>query len=488
MRQRRIILNSVKRRKVTAIIILAMFITMSGSILAHQKSTQNSTSDVPTVNVAELHSISPYSTSSGKVSYTLNLPNNTLIKGNYRNDVGSPGPFSVTFDSFSNQIYVSDTSSNSLFVVNGTGDVVSSLLPVGYGVIRTVYDPANHYVYGAKSGSGAVVKIGIGGSVVQSIRTGSSPSAVMYNPYNDNIYVTNQASNNVSVISSKTNKVVQSIAVGDAPSYLAFDPVNHNVYVANAYSGNLTVINSTSNTVTGSIKVGTFPDAIGVDSANNMIYVANRNTSTLSVINGSSGTNFLTRPVGKYPSGIAYDPVNSFIYVTNFGSNTTSIINTTSDQVVGTMRVGGGPQDIVYDPVNNNLYVSNFVSTTLSIIGNNFNIYSVKFNETGLGPGNTWTVNLSDGQTVKSTGNAMEFQVPNGTFSYTVTTSNGSLSAKPSSSSFTVNGGSTSVTLKFVKSSFLTPVEFLAIISAIIVLAAGWGVFFAVMRIRSRRK
>lgn len=471
-------------RKVFSALVVTILIAVSLLVAVNQSGLGNERVSPPGVSAQSYTG----STTSGNTAYTLDLSNGTLIKGNFANTGDAPGVFSVIYDNFSQQLFVSDLHSNSLFQVNGTSDTVAGSASAGYNLIRMAYDPSNHYVYGALSQSSDVVVLGVGGGVLNKVGTGKTPSALAYDAQNNNIYVANQGSNSVTVINGSTNRVIDTLNVGRGPTALAFDSVNGNMYVANAFSHNLSVINSTTENISDTIPVGTFPDGISVDPLNNMIYVANRNASTVSIINGTSGNDFLTIASGKYPSAVAFDPQNRYMYVTNFGSNSTSIINTTSDRIVGSFKVGTGPQGITYDPYNHHLYVANFVSTTLSVIGKSFGIYPIKFNETGLSGGSSWTVNLSDGQSITSTSSHMTFQLTNGTFSYTVTTSNGSMVAKPSSSTFSVTGATASVSLKFTRSAFISPVELLAIISAVATLAVGWGVFLGIMRIKKKRK
>ncbi|HEY6537019.1 MAG TPA: hypothetical protein VIY08_14685 [Candidatus Nitrosocosmicus sp.] len=70
------------------------------------------------------------------------------------------------------------------------------------------------------------------------------------------IYVANQASNIVSVISESTNTVIGTINVGPSISSLAYDSNNGNIYVANMYSNTVSVINDFNNNVIGTINVG----------------------------------------------------------------------------------------------------------------------------------------------------------------------------------------------------------------------------------------
>src|SRR4029077_20876124 len=66
--------------------------------------------------------------------------------------------------------------------------------------------------------------------------------AVVANPATNMIFVTNQASNNVTVIDGATNTVVATVPVGTYPYSLALNPMTSEIYVENANSNNVTVI------------------------------------------------------------------------------------------------------------------------------------------------------------------------------------------------------------------------------------------------------
>jgi len=84
------------------------------------------------------------------------------------------------------------------------------------------------------------------------------PTGVGYNSGNGNIYVGNQGTNYVSILSGSTNKVIQNITVGQGPVSPAFDPNNGNVYVtdfnSNQAPGNTLSVISTTLTPTQAIQ------------------------------------------------------------------------------------------------------------------------------------------------------------------------------------------------------------------------------------------
>ena len=78
-------------------------------------------------------------------------------------------------------------------------------------------------------------------------------------------------------------------------------------------------------------------------------------------------------------------------------------------------------------------------------------LYKITFSEVGLNSGQTWYVNLSNGMSLKSTGNSIAFYEINGTYYYNISTSDHIYSPSVSSGHFTVQGYSVSISVKFSK-------------------------------------
>ena len=83
--------------------------------------------------------------------------------------------------------------------------------------------------------------------------------------------------------------------------------------------------------------------------------------------------------------------------------------------------------------------------------------YTVTFTESGLPSGTSWYVNLSNGQTFKSTTSTLSFSEPNGTYSYTVGAISG-YTVSSSTGSVTVNGANLTKTITFASISTSLPV------------------------------
>jgi len=69
----------------------------------------------------------------GYVKYTLDLISNTLINGNFVNTSNAMGPWSIAYDPSNGYLYVADSGSGTVSVINGTTNTVIANIPVGSG-------------------------------------------------------------------------------------------------------------------------------------------------------------------------------------------------------------------------------------------------------------------------------------------------------------------------------------------------------------------
>ena len=67
-------------------------------------------------------------------------------------------------------------------------------------------------------------------------------------------YVSNRISGTVSVINATTNTVTSSIAVSGSPFELVYDSLNHDLYVTDGASSNVTIIDGSK--VVGGFSLG----------------------------------------------------------------------------------------------------------------------------------------------------------------------------------------------------------------------------------------
>ena len=165
-------------------------------------------------------------------------------------------------------------------------------IPVGTGPEAVAVDPAAGTVYVANTDSGTVSVIDAATSTVTAtIRVGTEPYGVAADPAAGTVYVTNYGSNTVSVIDVATGAVTATLPVGSGPYGVAVDPsagTAGTVYVTKISDNTVSVIDAATSTVTATLPVGSSPDAVAVDPATHAAYVTNQGDNTVSVISAQA--------------------------------------------------------------------------------------------------------------------------------------------------------------------------------------------------------
>lgn len=175
-------------------------------------------------------------------------------------------------------------------------------------------------------------------------------------------YITNSASNTVSVIDTATNRTTATITgVGAAPWYLAVTPDGKRVYVLNMDSGTVSVIDAASSNVIATITVPA-PWAVAASPDGKHVYVSSilalNGPNTISVIDTTTNTVSATIAVSVAANSIAFTPDGKYAYVPST-SNALSVIDTATNTISSTITVGALPSLIAITPDGKYAYVAN---------------------------------------------------------------------------------------------------------------------------------
>jgi YVTN family beta-propeller protein len=217
------------------------------------------------------------------------------------------------------------------------------------------------------------------------------------------LFVSNEDSDNVSVINRQTDEVVATVKTGRMPKGIAtgLSRDNQRVYVANSGSDSISVIDPTTNRTESEIPVrfGREPEGIAVaklEDDRELIFVANYSSDNVSVLDAATYDEIEDARVGRGPVAVAIDPpvdeivrspflmfedINllrsyreSFfnVYVANNLSRDVSVlrVNNRSGTIEETFTVDveWGPIDLTVDPDRAKVYVANYSSDKLSVI------------------------------------------------------------------------------------------------------------------------
>jgi YVTN family beta-propeller protein len=181
---------------------------------------------------------------------------------------------------------------------------------------------------------------------------------VAVSPESGDAYVTNGASDSVSVIDPNSDTVVATIPVGNDPEGVAVSPAGPeagDIYVTNFDDGTVSVIDPNTDTVIDTVTVGTDPNAVAVSSESADVYVTNGGSDSVSVIDPNTDTVIDTVTVGTDPNGVAISsagPEAGDIYVTNNGDDTVSVIAGSWSDADGFPSNGNHIADWLFDGQN----------------------------------------------------------------------------------------------------------------------------------------
>jgi YVTN family beta-propeller protein len=87
-------------------------------------------------------------------------------------------------------------------------------------------------------------------------------------------YITNQGSNNVSVIDLEANRVTTTVPVGKSPVGVAVSAKLERVFVSNVDGQSVSVIDAKTNQVTAEISINGSPVGLALSPDNSKLYVA----------------------------------------------------------------------------------------------------------------------------------------------------------------------------------------------------------------------
>jgi YVTN family beta-propeller protein len=203
------------------------------------------------------------------------------------------------------------------------------------------------------------------------IKVEANPVGVAVNSNTNRIYVTNNQSDNVSVIDSVMGKVTASIQIGKEPFGIDLNSKTNKIYAIHV--DNLSVINGESNLVEKTINTGGDGAAVAVNPDTNRVYTTSEPTNTLSVIDGNTDTliNQIFIPDGAVQ--LAVNPNTNHIFVAG-SSDTVSVIDGNTNQIIKTYTLSGNQIiDVAVNSGTNKVFIAtNKIKKTNRNIRNSF--------------------------------------------------------------------------------------------------------------------
>lgn len=211
------------------------------------------------------------------------------------------------------------------------------------GALNNVYvaDPANN-----------VVDILSGGSTnTGTIAVGTNPVAIASTPDGTKVYVVNQGSDNVSLITTANDQVATTIALaaGASPVYAAASADSKWIMVAEQGTGQVALINTSDNSVT-EIATAAGPSYVTFDKSAKRFYVVNTAANSISIFDETLPTPALlaTIGVGAGPTAVAALADGSRAYTANHGAGTVSVVDVRAFKKIKDVTVAAAGEQVMW--------------------------------------------------------------------------------------------------------------------------------------------
>ena len=350
------------------------------------------------------------------------------------------------YDRYNNNLYVS-TNNETLYSFNATTLAEDGITDVGLCPQFFALNPDSCYLYVSNGASNTVSIINTKTfSTLKNVSVGLDPGDIFYCTKTNDIYVLNRASENISVF-TQSGTHLSSISLprvynsGKAFSMI-YDDHTGDLYIS--FTGFRSPIESV-NILTGNVS-GSFQCAgrsIYLDPITGNILGCNG----ITVIPSSSSRESSPILRGELRNPV-YDSLEENIIAMNYFGDNISIINATTQYIEGEINVSGFPNSITVDLYTGTIFTSFLQSSRIAIL-KLFPEYNVNFKETGMNSDISWFINMNgrpNNFTIDSTSESI--YLPNGTYSFTIGTSQ-LYSVSPQSGSVHVDGKGVTITITF---------------------------------------
>ena len=208
-------------------------------------------------------------------------------------------------------------------------------------------------------------------------------------PSGELVYVTNEDSQELSVIDTRTDSVVATIPVGTRPRGVRVSRDGKTVFVALSGSpkcpptmpdeeceklttdkskDGIAVVDVATRKVVRVLPGGSDPETFDISEDGTTLFVSNEDAHTASIVDIPSGKVRATLAVGKEPEGVRLQPDGAVVYVTGETDHNLTLIDTRAGKVIGYIGVGKRPRDLAFTPDGSRAYVTSEIDGTVWVI------------------------------------------------------------------------------------------------------------------------
>jgi YVTN family beta-propeller protein len=219
--------------------------------------------------------------------------------------------------------------------------------------------------------------------------TAAPPPGQMTAPSGELAYVTNEDSQNLSVIDTRTDSLIATIPVGTRPRGVKVSPDGRAVYVALSGSpkcppsmpdeeceklkadktkDGIAEVDVIGRRVRRVLPGGSDPEQFDISHDGSRLYISNEDAGSASLVDLKSGTIDTTVPVGAEPEGVRISPDGKLVYITAESDTSIRVLDAATGGVKARIKVDRRPRDVAFTPDGKRAYATAEVGGTVSVI------------------------------------------------------------------------------------------------------------------------
>jgi YVTN family beta-propeller protein len=179
---------------------------------------------------------------------------------------------------------------------------------------------------------------------VATLPIGGRPAGVAVAPDGLRACVTSPEGKFLSLIDARARRVVKKIPVEGGPLGVAFSPKGL-IYVADMFGRRLIEIDPESEK-RREVAIGSMPSGVAPTPDGRFVIVADRDDNALSIVDAASFTRVAVIPVGRHPFGVTVDAKGQRAYTANVESDDVSVVDLARRETIATITVGKRPYSV----------------------------------------------------------------------------------------------------------------------------------------------
>jgi DNA-binding beta-propeller fold protein YncE len=196
-------------------------------------------------------------------------------------------------------------------------------------------------------------------AMIKTIEVQGGPDGILFDPFNDRVWVFSHRAPNATIIDSKDGTVVGTLDLGGAPEQAATDGKGH-MWVDLEDKDQIAAVDTKALKVTATYALegkGGGPGGLAFDARNRILFSSNHDPATMVILNADTGKILDALPIGQGTDGATFNPATMEAFSSN-GDGTLTVIKEESptkfvvEQNVATMR---GAKTLTLDSKTNRI-------------------------------------------------------------------------------------------------------------------------------------